>query len=97
MNGRLGLSTPWARRAIPKAARADIEARIPDGYTIGVTASASHVWRVWVLEWGATMDANRTLRTWEPVYHLGSGIDQAIAWIERHDTATYDGVEVPVR
>ena len=54
MSGTLGLSTPWARDAFA-ARRAELEALIPDGMTIGVTGHAhagGRVFRFWVVDEG---------------------------------------------
>lgn len=39
---KLGLSSPWARQAIPPADRDAIEALIPDGWRIVVTSMANY-------------------------------------------------------
>lgn len=48
--GTLGLSTPWARGAFGPADRIEIENRIPQGWTLGVTCSSSYVFSVWALD-----------------------------------------------
>ena len=93
MSGILGIASPWAKQELRAAEREAFTARIPDGYVIGVGSSANRVWRVWVL----SEQERATLRQWDTVHDLRGGIDAAIAWIETHDTATYDGMEVPVR
>ena len=98
MTGTLGLSTPWARAAIPSIdERRAIEADIPDGYTVGVSATKWHVWVVWVVEQGATMHDNRVIWRRDGFHDIRYAIDAALRWLAEHDTATYAGVEVPVR
>lgn len=49
MSGTLGLSSPWARDRIPEALRAELEALVPDGYTVGVSVLPNNgSCRVWV-------------------------------------------------
>ena len=48
--GKLGLSTPWARGAFGPADRIEIENRIPEGWTLGVTCTANHLYTVWALD-----------------------------------------------
>ena len=98
MSGTLGLSSPWARQAIPTVdERRAIAADIPDGYTVGVSATKWHVWVVWVVEQGESMHDNRVVWRHEGYRDVRQGINAAIRWIAEHDTATYAGVEVPVR
>lgn len=102
MSGTLSLSSPWCRREFPDyAERLAIQARIPAGHTIAITAKGDRsAFGVAVLEWGDRMSGNRVIH--ERSYYragqaLRDGIDAAIDWIAAHDTATYAGVEVPVR
>lgn len=96
---RLSLSSPWCRSEFPDyAERRAIADRIPDGFTVAITAKGDRsAFGVEVRE--GMMSDNRVIR--ERRYYrpgqLRDGIDDAIAWIEDHATATYAGVEVPVR
>jgi hypothetical protein len=48
MPGELGLSSPWAREGISKADRAEVEAAIPDGWTLGVAVAPNkQSWVFW--------------------------------------------------
>lgn len=99
-HGTLGLSSPWCRQEIPTQEERDaIQARIPDGYTIGVAAHATHRgWYIHVIEVGDTLSANRIVRERRSVGRndLRWGIDQAIAWIESRVSATYADTTVDV-
>lgn len=99
MSGTLSLSSPWCRQEIPTTSeRRAIAARIPAGYTVAVAAKSDHrAWYVEVIEHGATMSENRVARARCVHRDLRDGIDAAIWWITDHATATYAGVEVPVR
>ena len=44
MSGRLGLSSPWARDAVPEPLRSELRALIPDGWTVGVSTNPSRAW-----------------------------------------------------
>jgi hypothetical protein len=49
--GTLGLTTPWARRAITAEDRARVEAAIPDHITVGVSVEPNHAkWVLWTVE-----------------------------------------------
>lgn len=101
MSGVLSLGSPWTRAEFRDyAERRAIADRIPEGFTIAITARGDRsAFGVEVMEWGATMSGNRIIR--ERRYYrsgqLRDGIDDAIGWIEDHATATYAGVEVAVR
>ena len=48
MAGTLGLSTPWAREGHEQGDREDIEAAIPDGWTLGVSVDKNRSqWVFW--------------------------------------------------
>jgi hypothetical protein len=47
MSGRLGLTTPWARRYFPADERAAVESLVPDGHTLTIGARSSPT--VWTL------------------------------------------------
>jgi hypothetical protein len=88
MSGTLGLSSPWARQAIPTyEERRAIEARIPDGYTIGVFCNSDRsAYGIRVIEQGLLPQYNRVVwggaedRHW--FRNVRQGIDQAITWAE---------------
>jgi hypothetical protein len=93
MSGVLGLSSPWARRPFPTIdSRRQVEARIPDGYTIGVYCNSNgSAYGVRVIEQGEKPAGNRVV--WggdeqrryfrDPLV----GIDAALAWIAQRQVA----------
>lgn len=51
MSGTLGLSSPWARQGIDAAGKAAVEARIPDGMSLGVAVTPNRAyWLLWLVE-----------------------------------------------
>jgi hypothetical protein len=88
VSGTLGLSSPWAKRPFPTFdSRREVEALIPDGYTIGVYCNSNgSLYGVRVIEWGETPAGNRVV--WggdeQRRYFRDAlvGIQEALAWIE---------------
>lgn len=73
-HGVLGLSSPWARAAIPSGYRKEIEALIPAGYTIGVSGQAhggGQVFVLWALGPGVDPETGRP--------------PELLRWRDRHD------------
>lgn len=87
MSGRLGLSSPWARQAIPSIdERRDIESRVPTGYTVQVyVLSNRSTYGIRVIEQGETMYGNRVVWGGDPdrryFRDVRQGIDVALDWI----------------
>jgi len=53
MSGTLALSYGWAQDGIDAGGVADVEARLPDGMTLGVSVSANRAWwLLWLIEDG---------------------------------------------
>jgi hypothetical protein len=80
--------------ALPEAERAALEAAVRPGYRVTVLAQRGLydlTVRVYPEETGQAQLWFLRCRD------IRFGIERAIAWIETHDTATYDGMEVPVR
>ena len=86
MSGNLGLSSPWARQALPDPLRSELRSLIPDGWVIGVSANPS---RSWFKAW-ANDERGET-----PLYavHIEerrsaeAAVRDCVAWIEREATA----------
>lgn len=100
MTGVLSLRSPWCRQEFPDySERRAIAARIPAGYTVSVTAKGDRS-AFGVEVRGGMMSANHVVRErryYRPGHPLRDGIEQALWWIEDHDTANYAGVAVAVR
>ena len=75
-NGTLGLSSPWARQAVPEPLRATLAALVPPGWVIGVSVSADRAWyRAWCIEPGVRTVGRCERRTAE------AAVRAAIAWL----------------
>jgi hypothetical protein len=90
MSGTLGLSSPWARQAIPSQTERDaIAATIPDGYTVGVYCNSDRsMYGVRVIEQGETWATNRVVWGGDEQRHYFRdprvGIQTAVGWIVAH-------------
>lgn len=99
MVGRLALPTSWAQQAVPPDERRDIEARIPDGYTVGLEPLSNRSgFRTYIHDTSGPrvltlVDAHE----WHPKRDVHDAIDRALTWIAEYDSAIYAGVEVKVR
>jgi hypothetical protein len=88
MPGELGLSSPWAREGISKADRADVEAAIPDGWTLGVAVSPNK--DKWVF-WTKDPDGNISHKT-HVSHHMA--LRAACFFVLNHRGLTVDTVAV---
>jgi hypothetical protein len=94
VSGTLGLSSPWARRPFPTwDSRREVEARIPDGYTIGVYCNSNGTaYGVRVIEHGESMSGNRVVWGGDGDRHyyrdVHEGIAAALEWIAWNQSTT---------
>ena len=82
--------------AIPEAERATLEAAIRPGYRVTVLAQRG-LYDLTVRVYPDDGEHHPEPLFMRRCHDIHTGVSWAIAWIETHDTATYDGMEVPVR
>lgn len=85
MSGQLGLSTPWVRQVISGPLRDELKAAVPDGWSIGISASPNrNKYKAW-----ANDDRSGAFALHIVEYHdAEQAIRAVIRWIHENETWT---------